>query len=278
MDLPISHGVGGAQLPAQAPEVANGADDAAAYQVRLQNFEGPLDLLLHLIREQQIDIYDIPIALITRQYLQYLDLMKELNINVVGEFLVMAASLIYIKSSTLIPVAPPESEELDDDGEDPREELVRRLVEYQRYQSAASELHERADLQRDVFHRPADPQSSDDDGMLLSEVQLYDLIEALQRVVERLPNDVPFTITMDELSVKERMMAILDELSWCSSLDFFQLCTRQQTRAWLIVTFLAVLELLRLQLMTTQRGGSDLLLCRSEPTGERHRDDLEEVG
>src|SRR5262245_5970519 len=136
-------------MPDQSPE------PSAAYQVKLPVFEGPLDLLLHLIKEHRVDIYDIPIALITRQYLEYLDLMKELNLSIAGEFLVMAATLVQIKSRMLLPrEEQPESTEPE---EDPREELVRRLVEYQRFKDAAVELEEREAVWRDVFRREPTP-------------------------------------------------------------------------------------------------------------------------
>jgi segregation and condensation protein A len=273
MDAPSAPGAGVSSSPSIPPESAGQAEESLAYQIKLENFEGPLDLLLHLIQSQQVNIYDIPISLITRQYLHYLDLMKELNINVAGEFLVMAATLIQIKSRTLLPALPDEMDGLEDEqGEDPREELVRRLIEYQRYKEAAAVLDQRSSEWRDMFRRPADPQVPDDGGVLLEEMQLFDLVDALQRVIERLPKDVPFVITTDQLSVKDRMAAILDELVLASRIDFFQLCMKERTRAWVIVTFLAVLELVRLQLLMTQsRGDGELLLCRVEATGERQQ-------
>jgi segregation and condensation protein A len=235
--------------------------------------------VLHLIQSQQLNIYDIPIALITQQYLTYLDLMTELNINVAGEFLVIAATLIHIKSRTLLPVLPDGDEGEDDEGgEDPREELVRRLIEYQRYKEAAATLDQRSVEWRELFRRPAELPSTEPEGVLLGEMQLYDLVDALQRVIDRLPKDMPFVITTDELSVKDRMATILDELVLVSSVDFFSLCTRERTRAWVIVTFLAVLELVRLQLLITQsHGEGGLLLCRTEPSGERQWSFPEEV-
>lgn len=264
------------------PEPTGDRSDASAYQINLENFQGPLDLLLHLIKEQQINIYDIPIALITQSYLAYLDLMKELNINVAGDFLVMAATLVHIKSRTLLPVSADHADGLEDDeGEDPREELVRRLVEYQRYKEAASGLEQRAELWRECFARPADHETAESDDILLSDIQLFDLVGALQRVIARLPKDIPFVVTSDELSIKERMAMILDELTMCPSIDFFQLCIRERTRVMVIVTFLAVLELIRLQLMTVQsrpsEHGGELILHRSEPRGERERSFPEEV-
>jgi segregation and condensation protein A len=263
--------------PPDAMREADALPDADAYHVVLENFQGPLDLLLHLIKEQQLNIYDIPIALITRQYLQYLDIMTALNINVAGEFLVMAATLIHIKSRTLLP-APEEGEVLEEDGEDPREELVRRLVEYQRYKGAAGELEQRAEWWRLLVPRPGDESAGEDDGLLLSELQLFDLVSALQRVIARLPDQTPFVITTDTLSVKERMAALLDELDLRSSVDFFALCAGAPSRYFVIVTFLAVLELIKMQLMVVQSSDAErLLLVRAGDRDGGERIVLEEV-
>jgi segregation and condensation protein A len=263
--------------PPDAMREADALPDADAYHVVLENFQGPLDLLLHLIKEQQLNIYDIPIALITRQYLQYLDIMTALNINVAGEFLVMAATLIHIKSRTLLP-APEEGEVLEEDGEDPREELVRRLVEYQRYKGAAGELEQRAEWWRLLVPRPGDESADEDDGLLLSELQLFDLVSALQRVIARLPDQTPFVITTDTLSVKERMAALLDELDLRSSVDFFALCAGAPSRYFVIVTFLAVLELIKMQLMVVQSSDAErLLLVRAGDRDGGERIVLEEV-
>lgn len=256
---------------------ADALPDADAYHIVLENFQGPLDLLLHLIKEQQMNIYDIPIALITRQYLQYLDIMTSLNINVAGEFLVMAATLIHIKSRTLLPV-PEEGEAPEEDGEDPREELVRRLVEYQQYKGAAGELEQRAEWWRLLVPRPGDESAGEDDGLLLSDLQLFDLVSALQRVIARLPDQTPFVITSDTLSVKERMAALLDELDLRSSVDFFALCAGARSRYFVIVTFLAVLELIKMQLMVVQSSDAErLLLGRAGGRDGGERIVLEEV-
>ena len=252
------------EATSQPPETMREADalpDADAYHIVLENFQGPLDLLLHLIKEQQMNIYDIPIALITQQYLRYLELMTALNINVAGEFLVMAATLIHIKSRMLLPV-PEDGEALEEEGEDPREELVRRLVEYQQYKAAAGGLEQRAEWWRLLVPRPADHPAGDDAGLLLSDLQLFDLVAALQRVIARLPDQTTFVITQDTLSVKERMATILDELTMHSSVDFFRLCAPAQNRLFVIVTFLAVLELIKMQLLVVQSTGEhEIVLC-----------------
>lgn len=249
-------------IPAGAGERDSLSD--TAYHVVLENFQGPLDLLLHLVKEQQMNIYDIPIAVITQQYLRYLDVMKALNINVAGEFVVMAATLIHIKSRTLLPPTEAGDGLEDEDGEDPREELVRRLLEYQRYKSAAGELEGRADAWREIFSRPGEEPAPDEEGVLLGDVQLFDLVAALQRVVDRLPRTTPFIITTDELSIKDRMAAILEELASCPAVSFTRLCAGARSRFFVVVTFLAVLELIRLQLMRARiDGDQELTLIQS---------------
>lgn len=217
----------------------------SSYAVKIPAFEGPLDLLLHLIKKSEINIYDIPISLITRQYLDYLSLMKSLNLAVAGEFLVMAATLIHIKSKTLLPLSETDEEEEE---EDPRTSLVFRLLEYQRFKDAASGLESREQEWRDVFYRPA---SSGADGpsdeINLVDLSLFDLLEALRGVMERAPEKKGLEIVVDELSVQDRMGAILDGLEDVESLTFTSLFDDDSTRLAMIVTFLALLELIRLK-------------------------------
>jgi len=264
---------GPAMAPAELhdPDAASAAD---ACHIVLENFQGPLDLLLHLIKEQQMNIYDIPIALITQQYLRYLEMMTALNINVAGEFLVMAATLIHIKSRMLLPV-PEDGEALDEEGEDPREELVRRLVDYQRYKAAAGELEQRAEWWKLLVPRPADQSIADEESLPLSDLQLFDLVAALQRVIARFPDKTAFVITPDILSVKERMATILDELAAQPSVDFFRLCAGAQSRLFVIVTFLAMLELIKMQLLVVQSTGEhEIVLClAASPTSPASGDD-----
>jgi len=215
------------------------------YAVKLPVFEGPLDLLLHLIKKQEIHIYDIPISLITRQYLEYLDLLKSLNLAVAGEFLVMAATLIHIKSRTLLP--PAETEEGEEE-EDPRAELVRRLMEYQRFKEAAEQLSQRELEWRDVFGRPpAAPINGQEEEISLSDISLFDLLDALKAVLARVPEKRSLEIIVDELSVQDRMTLILDSLEERESAAFSELFVDDQSRMAVIVTFLALLELIRLK-------------------------------
>lgn len=227
------------------------SSDSSPYQVKLEAFEGPLDLLLHLIKINQINIADIPMALITRQYLDYLGLMKSLNLNVAGEFLVMASTLIHIKSKLLLPVQAEEEEELGD----PREELVRRLVEYKRFKDAAERFENRELLWRDVFRRTALPETEDgEDAIAVTDLSLFDLLDAFRQVLERIPEKRNIDMIVDELSVKDRMAEVRERLERESSLTFESLFDNDTTRDQVILTFLAVLELIRVRLTRVEQG------------------------
>lgn len=232
-----------------------------SYDIRIENFTGPLDLLLHLIRKNEMDIYDIPIAEITTQYLATIDAMKNLNLDVAGEFLVMAATLIHIKSRLLLPQEPDEPEE---DEEDPRAELVRRLLEYQKYKAAAVELDARQLLGRDVFARKfPSPELTARDEAEFQTVGLYDLVEALRGLLRDVPEPAYHEVTAEQLSVVERINQILSRLAECESLPFAELFTSTATRHEVVVSFLAMLELVRLRmirLLQHIRCGAILLL------------------
>jgi segregation and condensation protein A len=223
------------------------------YHVRLEKFEGPLDLLLHLIKKNEVNIYDIPIALITRQYLDYLTVMKTLNLAVAGEFLVVAATLVQIKSKMLLPVD--EREEDGEDGPDPREELVRRLLEYKKFKEAAMQFDSRERLWRSIFHRvPPSVANLREDETLLDDVTLFDLVDALQGVLNRAPDQRLLEITPDHLTVQDRMNAVLEALENRESLPFLDLFEGCQQRIVIIVTFLALLELIRTRLIRVFQG------------------------
>ena len=178
-------------------------------RVQLEVFEGPLDLLLHLIKKNEVSITDIPIAAITEQYLATVELMQDLSLDVAGEFLVMAATLIHIKSRMLLPAS--EDVEEDEEGTDPRAELVRRLLEYQRFKDAAAQLEQREVLTRDVFVRSGAP----NEEIALPgfrEVSVFELLTALRRVLERLPKDNVHEVTLDKITVREKMTLLLDTL------------------------------------------------------------------
>jgi segregation and condensation protein A len=226
-----------------------------AYPVRLQNFEGPLDLLLHLIKKHEVNIYDIPIALITSQYLEYIDLMQEMNLDVAGEFLVMAATLIHIKSRTLLPRPDPRQE---DPEEDPREALIRRLLEHQKFKAAAELLHERETLRSAQWTRA--------DGPVLEiageapepevEVDLFSLITAFRAVVERAKARPKVYLPAEQIPIEDRIEQLLSRLSETEACGFEDLFEDVQTRPGLVVTFLALLEMIRLKLIRVFQSGA----------------------
>jgi segregation and condensation protein A len=217
------------------------------YQVHIENFQGPLDLLLHLIKKNEINIYDIPIAMIAQQYLSYIEAMKDLNLTVAGEFLVMAATLLQIKSKMLLPAE--ESAEDEDDGPDPREELVRRLLEYKTFKEAARQLDTQERMWREIYSRPAAAfeSAAEADETTLDHVGLFDLVDALQGILDRNPGKKLLEIIPDNLTVRDRMNAILEALEGQESIGFEALFEASCHRLVIIVTFLALLELIRLR-------------------------------
>lgn len=219
------------------------------FAVQLENFTGPLDLLLHLIRKNEVEITDIPIAEITAQYLAIIDGMQSLNLDVAGEFLLMAATLLHIKSRLLLPqVSDDGGDEAEED--DPRAELVRRLLEYQKYKEAALRLDEQPQLHRDLFTRGAPaPELLEDAEEELVAVGLYELVEALQHLLRERPAPTMHEVNVDQLSVSERINQILTALQGQQSLAFTELFAAAGGRAEVIVTFLAMLELVKLRLV-----------------------------
>lgn len=230
-----------------------------AYSVTLAAFEGPLDLLLHLIRTNEVSIYDIPIAVVTEQYLRYIELMQELDLDVAGEFLVMASTLIHIKSRTLLPRPDPSQ----DDGEpldDPREALVRQLLEHQKYKAAAELLHGQEALRAAQHMRPdgrvAEIAGGDYEPEL--EVDLFSLIAAFRGVLERASRRPPMVIPPEQIGIEDRMQQLLARLSEAEACGFDDLFSDGDgSRAFAIVTFLALLEMIRLKLVRVfQSGGA----------------------
>ena len=218
-------------------------------QIALPILEGPMDLLLHLIRESKLDIYDIPIAEITRQYLATLELMKELNLEVAGEFLVMAATLIHIKSRMLLP--PDETE--DGAIEDPRAELVTRLLEFERYKEVTGQFRSREEAWRFVFSRPSVVDDREiivekEEQPALFEVGLFDLLTAFRQLLEKVPSEL-VEITREVLTVKDSISRLLERMEGVESMKFEDLFAGVLTRRSLVVTFLALLEVLRLGLL-----------------------------
>ena len=224
------------------------------YQCNLDIFEGPLDLLLHLIKEQKMDVYDIPIAEVTRQYLTYLDLLTEINLEMVGEYLVMAAELAKIKSRTLLPTPETEEDALAAAGEDPRAELVRRLLEYQRYKEAAFELRQKEYNQQQLFTRTGEVVLDNSEQELLIEANVFDLLTAFQKVLKEKSFKKNYEIKVTTLSVSDRIGGILEILNASESVTFDSLFTSLNTKQEVIVTFLAILELMSMQLIRSQQA------------------------
>ena len=222
-----------------------------AFRLALPNFEGPLDLLLHLIREHRLDIFDIPIALITEKYLEYLARMREINLDIAGEFLVMASSLAHIKSRLLLPRPQIQSDLEPEEQSDPRAELVRRLLEYQKYRQAAETLSARPLLDRDVFARRASSSANalEDGELPLLEVSIYRLIEALDFAIRNATPEVQHEITRDRISISDAIHALAERLQAGQSVPFTALFETPRHRHQIIATFLAVLEMCRLRLI-----------------------------
>ncbi|NVM23449.1 MAG: segregation/condensation protein A [Desulfobacterales bacterium] len=222
--------------------------DNTAYLVHLPElFDGPMDLLVHLVKKNEVDIYDIPIALIAKQYLEYIKLMKAFDIDVAGEFLVMASTLTYIKSRMLLPPEPSEEEE----EEDPRMEIVRPLAEYLQLKHAAEDLANKDRLDWDVFVRgyPDGAESSDEQAGGLVQVGLFELIDAFQEIIKRVSPQDLLNITVDTISVKGRISEIADILERRGSVTFEEFFEKQATKADIIVTFLAILEMAKSQII-----------------------------
>ncbi len=253
-------------MDSQVPDFESSVD---AYSVKLSNFEGPLDLLVHLIRKNEVNIWDIPIALITAQYLEYLELMQELNLDVAGEFVMMAATLIHIKSRMLLPRPDPTQEDAE---EDPRDALVRRLLEHQKYKAAAELLHERETLRVAQWLRP--------DGRIAPiageeyepelEVDLFSLLAAFRNVLERARQRPKVLLPPEQISIEERIHQLLGRLSETEACGFEDLFDDVASRGDMIVTFLALLEMIRLKLIRVfQVGqfGAIRIYKRERPSG-----------
>ena len=245
-------------LAADVQPASGGADESqdwggtarCSYEVRLSAFEGPLDLLLHLIRENQVNICDIPIAQITEQYLEYISFMESLDLSLAGDFLEMAATLIRIKAQMLLPQTAEEGEE----EADPREQLVRKLVEYRKFKEAASSLSRSEEDRRDHFAHGSDPRAYADladEGLetdeFLRDVTLFDLVDALREVLARIPRRIDVhTVDVEQVTVEERMEWIRTTVGSRGTVTFRALFEGMSTRAQVVATFIALLELIRL--------------------------------
>src|ERR1700757_1059253 len=226
------------------------------YKVRLEVFEGPLDLLLFLIKREEVDIYDVSIKQITSQYLEYLETFRMLDLDIAGEFVVMAATLIYIKSRSLLP-ADQQAADDEADEEDPRWDLIRQLIEYKKFKDVALHLHRREVLQEGIIPRVAGkPALEDAETLLKDEVGIFDLITAFQKVLKKLENrrEDLREIFEENFSVSEKIDYILQTISSGAKIAFSSLFAAAASRTEIVVTFLALLELIRLkQLRVTQQ-------------------------
>jgi len=246
-----------------------------AYDVHLEIFEGPLDLLLYLIRKNDLDISEIPIAQITAEYLGYLDMMKELNLDVAGEFLVMASTLMQIKAHMLLP-----SPQADEEEENPLDELKARLLEYQKYKEVAQVLVDR-EMEFSQIHYRSVPPSFDKDDFVL-EVSLFELLDSFRGVLKKLPGDVK-EIVFNEIPIEQKIREILDLLETRQYVHFSEIFERETTRHGLIVSFLALLELVRLKQIIARQSSlfEDIRVYRidvaDEVAGNENLSDGKEV-
>ena len=228
-----------------------------AFAIKLESFEGPLDLLLHLIKTNEVNIHDIPIVLITQQYLAAIELMQELNLDVAGDFIVMAATLIHIKSKMLLP-RPETAAGVEGEADDPRDALVRRLLEHQKFKAAAGLLHEREQMRSAQWLRPDERVAAiaGDDYEPELEVDLFTLLNAFQQVVQRAKLRPKMVLPPEQIPVEVRIDQLLARLSETEACGFEDLFADVNDRSGLIVTFLALLEMIRLKLIRVFQSGS----------------------
>lgn len=226
-----------------------------SYKIKLEIFEGPLDLLLYLVKKDHLNIYDIPIARVTEQYLQYLNLMQFLDLNIAGEFLVMAATLLQIKSKMLLPAE--ESEQPPQEQEDPRAELVRRLLEYEKFKEIAQTLREKETSQQEVFKRPRSLEKEEvaTNGEVYFEASLFDLITAFSQALEEIPKELFYEVVKDEFTIEEKIHEILHLMLVHSAIRLSELFGRAKNKIEVIVTFLSILELIRLREIVARQKG-----------------------
>jgi segregation and condensation protein A len=243
--------------PGEAPPRGDDADTPReAVHISLPEFEGPLDLLLHLVQKHELDILKLPIAFVAERYFDYIRKMEEMSIDIASEYLVMAATLVYIKSRLLLPPDPTQVEEDDllEEEEDPRAELIRRLLEYQKYKHAAGDLGDRDVLGRDVFARGAGTEALD--GIApLAPVSLFRLVDAFEAVLQRLKHVEEHKVEFEQMSIGDKIAEITERLRVSRSLRFDELFERDESRAEMIVTFLALLEMTKARLTLLRQDG-----------------------
>jgi len=233
------------------------------YEVKLPLFEGPLDLLLHLIRKEEIDVYDIPIASITQKYLEYINIMQELNINVAGEFLEMAATLIYIKSKMLLPVEESEDElSLEDD---PRMELVEKLLEYEKFKNIAQVLYVRDQMEQGKWSVPHIEEVLKEDEQLVS-VTLFDIMDSFRKVMQKYENRIAVEMERDNITVAEKVAQIKEVLKSRKTIRLSSFIKGNVSRLHIVVLFLAVLELAKTRMIRVKQDElfTDIILIRKD--------------
>ena len=226
-----------------------------SYKLKLEVFEGPLDLLLYLIKKDEINIYDIPIAQVTQQYLEYLEMLKMFDLDNVGDFLVMAATLMQIKSRMLL---PPDPTQVKEEEEDPRDELVRRLLEYKKFKEIAEELKSKESVRQDLFPRIIDIEKTrelkEEAKEVYFEVSLFDLITAFTKVLKNVPKEVFYEVIKDEHTVEQKIHDILHLLLEKPKIMLMELFNCAKSKVEIVVTFMSILELIRLrEIIVVQR-------------------------
>jgi segregation and condensation protein A len=242
--------------------------DEPALTIRLEGFEGPLDLLLHLIKREELDIWNIPIAHITEQYLSYLQLMQDLNINVAGDWLVMAATLIYIKSRMLLPPDPVLDAAQEVPQDDPRKELVYQLLEHQKFKNAAQMLYTREEVENAVWNSP--PREALEGGDEVIAVTLFDLLKAFHEVVKRFEAQASMEFQQEEVTIEQKLTELRRLLIVHDALTFSSFFARVSSKRHLIVTFLALLEMVRLReiLLYQKKAFDEITITRNKPAEE----------
>ncbi len=235
-----------------------------SYKIRIELFEGPLDLLLYLVKKDHLNIYDIPISQVTQQYLKYIELMQLLDLNIAGEFLVMSATLLQIKSKMLLPAV--ETEAVQEE-EDPRAELVKRLLEYERFKEIAENLRQRETDQQEVFKRPKlEAPDIPIETEVYFEASIFDLINAFSRALEDIPKDLFYEVIKDEFTIEEKVHQILHRLLVESHVKISVLFKQAKHKIEIIVTFLAILELIRMKEVSARQSDlfEDIEICRNK--------------
>jgi len=238
------------------------------YKIHLEMFEGPLDLLLYLVKKDHLNIYDIPIAKVTQQYLEYINFMQLLDLDIVGDFLVMAATLMQIKSKMLLPASetPAEEEEAD-----PRAELVKRLLEYEKFKQIAENLREREISQQDVFKRqktevPLDAQAPAKEENVYFEASIFDLISAFSQALKDIPKEVFYEVIKDQFTVEQKVHDILHLLLVEAEVKLSTLFSKSKDKLEIIVIFLAILELAKMKEIVARQDSAfeDIIISRNK--------------